>query len=152
LLRDGGPQVRISGSQLRSCHAVAQRRTRRTDSKTVIQRVFILRVSPANLRSISTSQGAYCSSYGEQTGSVVAPTRNLHLLGSCFLTGLTAVFVATLHQAPAGVDAHICFSDLSSSFFPFCGMCILLTDPSTCCSVDVLLGNRFLIDRNRLGF
>jgi hypothetical protein len=36
------------------------------------------------------------------SGSVVARTRNLDLLGSCFLTGLTAVFVATLHQAPAG--------------------------------------------------
>jgi hypothetical protein len=33
LLRDGGPQVRISGSQLRSCHAVAQRRTRAPTAK-----------------------------------------------------------------------------------------------------------------------
>lgn len=33
LLGDGGPQVRISGSQLRSCHAVAQRRTRAPTAK-----------------------------------------------------------------------------------------------------------------------
>jgi hypothetical protein len=33
LLHDGGSQVRISGSQLRSCHAVAQRRTRAPTAK-----------------------------------------------------------------------------------------------------------------------
>jgi|HubBroStandDraft_2_1064218.scaffolds.fasta_scaffold387293_1 hypothetical protein len=55
------------------------------------------------------------------------------------------------HFAPdtGRVDAHICFSDLSSSFSP----CVYLRiDPSSCCFVDVLLGNRFFIGRNRFGF
>ena len=81
-----------------------------------------------------------------------ALTGNLHLFGSCFLTGLTAGFLVHFAPGTGRVDAHIGFSDLSSSFFPFCAMCILQIDPSPCCSVDVLLGNGFLIDRNRLCF
>ena len=41
------------------------------------------------------------SSCGERTRCVVALARNLHFLRSSFFTGLTAVFVASLRQAPA---------------------------------------------------
>jgi hypothetical protein len=73
----------------------------------------------ANLRSIATSQGAYCSSYGERTRSMIALTRNLHLFGSCFLTGLTAEFVATLHQASAGSMRTLVFLICRHRFSPF---------------------------------
>jgi hypothetical protein len=39
---------------------------------------------------------------GKRAGSVVALARNLHFFGACILTSFTAVFVAALHQAPAG--------------------------------------------------
>ena len=44
----------------------------------------------------------YCSSDSKWTSSVVALARNLDILGSRFLTGLTAVLVASLHQALTG--------------------------------------------------
>jgi hypothetical protein len=43
----------------------------------------------------------YASSYGQRTSSMVALACNLDLAGSCFFAGLTAVFVAGLHLAPA---------------------------------------------------
>ena len=43
----------------------------------------------------------YASSYGQRTSSMVALARNLDLLGSRFLTGLTAVLVASFSHAPA---------------------------------------------------
>src|ERR1017187_1295906 len=42
-----------------------------------------------------------CSSCGKRACSMVALARNLGLLGSRFLTGLTAVFFARLHHASA---------------------------------------------------
>jgi hypothetical protein len=123
-----------------------------TDSKIIIQRVFMLRVSRANLRSISTSQGTYCSSYGERTGSVVALTRNSPPPWILFPYRLDRSICRHFAPGTGRVEAHSGFSDLSSSFLPYCAMCILPTDPSTCCPVDVLLGNGFLIDRNRLCF
>lgn len=50
--------------------------------------------------SVHTNQG-HCSSDGKWASSMVALARNLNFFGSRFLTGLTAVFVARLHQAPA---------------------------------------------------
>jgi hypothetical protein len=41
------------------------------------------------------------SSDGKWARWVVALARYLDLLGSCFFAGLTAVFIARLHQAPA---------------------------------------------------
>jgi hypothetical protein len=45
--------------------------------------------------------GGCRSLHRERARSVVTLARNLHFLGSRFLTGLTAVFVARFHQAPA---------------------------------------------------
>jgi hypothetical protein len=42
-----------------------------------------------------------CDSHRKRAGSVVALACDLHILGSRFLTGLTAVLVASLHQAAA---------------------------------------------------
>jgi hypothetical protein len=49
-----------------------------------------------------------------------ALTGNLHLFGSCFLTGLTAGFVATLHQAPAGSMRTLVFLICRHRFFLLC--------------------------------
>jgi hypothetical protein len=59
------------------------------------------------------------SSYGKRARSMVALARNLHLPGSCFLTGLTAVFVAALDQAPAGQMRAFVFLTCSHHFSPY---------------------------------
>src|ERR1039458_8478550 len=67
------------------------------------------------------------SSDGKRARSVVALASNLHLVRSRFLTGLTAVFVARLHETPAWQGRtlillicrhHLCSPDLPSLQHP----------------------------------
>jgi hypothetical protein len=59
-------------------------------------RVIIARFSSANLRFSLQSKGLPLL-YDQRARYVVALARNLDFLGSRVLTGLTAVFVASLH-------------------------------------------------------